>query len=100
MCADAFKRCTLLFKTGLSFCALVGHKVDRRFYFRRLLPGALARAFRASGACSYALLRNNFSEKWGFFARQQQKATLASGTPFVVGHSCCHDGGNLCPAQA
>ena len=47
---------------------LVGRKMDRRFYFRRLLPGAL----KGRAACAYALLRNSFSGKRGSFARQQQ----------------------------
>ena len=45
-----------------SLLRLVGHKVDRRFYFRRLLPGALRGPVGRRAACSYALLRNSFRE--------------------------------------
>ena len=61
-----------------SLLRLVGHKVDRRFYFRRLLPGALRGPAGRRAACSYALLRNSFSGKWGSFARQQRPLALSS----------------------
>ena len=38
-------------------CALVGRRVDRRFYFSRLLPGALRGRVGRRAACSYVLLR-------------------------------------------
>ena len=49
---------------------LAGRKIDRRFYFSHLLPGTQrGRAGRA--ACSYVLLRNSFSGKWGSFTQQR-----------------------------
>ena len=53
-----------------SLARLAGHDVDRRFYFKRLLPGALRGPAGRWAACAYALLRNSFSGK--SFARQQQ----------------------------
>ena len=44
-----------------SLLRLAGRKVDRRFYFSRLLPGIQ----------SYVLLRNSFSGKWGSFTQQR-----------------------------
>ena len=58
--------------------------MDRRFNFRRLLPGALKGPAGRRAACLYALLRNSFLEKWGFFVRQrplpEQRAASASAT--------------------
>ena len=57
-----------------SLLRLVGRRVDRRFYFGHLLPGAQrGRAGRRAG-CSYVLLRNSFSGKWGSFAQQRPLA--------------------------
>ena len=39
---------------------LVGRDVDRHFYFRRLLPGALRGPAGSRAACAYALLRDSF----------------------------------------
>ena len=55
-----------------SLLRLVGLKVDRRFYFRRLLAGSHREA--VPGVCSYVLLRNSFSGKWGSFAQQRPLA--------------------------
>ena len=52
---------------------LAGRKIDRRFYFSRLLPGTQRGAGRRA-ACSYVLLRNSFSGKWGSFAQQRPLA--------------------------
>ena len=38
---------------------LAGRKVDRRFYFSRLLPGTQRGRAGRRAACSYVLLRNN-----------------------------------------
>ena len=46
--------------------------MDRHFYFRRLLLGALRGPVGRRAACAYALLRNSFSGKWGSLAQQQQ----------------------------
>ena len=76
-CADTFEpvvnlhRCYLR-RDPVSLARLVGRDVDRRFYFRRLLPGALRGPAGRRAACAHALLRNSFSGKQGSFARQQQ----------------------------
>ena len=57
-----------------SLLRLVGLKVDRRFYFRRLLPGSQRGRAGRRAACSYVLLRNSFSGKWGSFAQQRPLA--------------------------
>ena len=68
-----------------SLLRLVGHKVDRRFYFRRLLPGALRGRAGRRAACSYALLRKA-SRKVGLLraaaaaAGAEQRAGFASAT--------------------
>ena len=57
-----------------SLLRLAGRKIDRRFYFSRLLPGTQrGRAGRWAG-CLYVLLRNSFSGKWGSFAQQRPLA--------------------------
>ena len=55
-----------------SLLRLAGRKIDRRFYFSRLLPGAQRGRRRA--ACSYVLLRNSFLGKWGSFTQQRPLA--------------------------
>ena len=50
-----------------SLLRLVGRRVDRRFYFGHLLPGA-------QRGRAYVLLRNSFSGKWGSFAQQRPLA--------------------------
>ena len=49
-----------------SLLRLVGRKVDRSFYFRRLLPGSQRGRAGRRAACSYVLLRNtsNSSGRW------------------------------------
>ena len=48
--------------------------MDRRFYSGRLLPGALRGRAGRRAACTYVLLRNSFSGKWGSFAQQRPLA--------------------------
>ena len=57
-----------------SLLRLAGRKIDRRFYFSRLLPGAQRGRAGRRAACSYVLLRNSFSGKWGSFAQQRPLA--------------------------
>ena len=57
-----------------SLLRLAGRKVDRRFYFSRLLPGTQRGRAGRRAACSYVLLRNSFSGKWGSFAQQRPLA--------------------------
>ena len=57
-----------------SLLRLVGRKVDRRFYFRQLLSGAQRGRAGRRAACSYTLLRNSFSGKWGSFTQQRPLA--------------------------
>ena len=57
-----------------SLLRLVGRRVDRRFYFGHLLPGALRGRAGRRAACAYVLLRNSFSGKWGSFAQQRPLA--------------------------
>ena len=52
-----------------SLLRLAGRKVDRRFYFSHLLPGTQRGRAGRRAACSYVLLRNSFSGKWGSFAQ-------------------------------
>ena len=44
-----------------SLLRLAGRKIDRRFYFSRLLPGTQRGRAGRRAACSYVLLRNSFS---------------------------------------
>ena len=57
-----------------SLLRLVGRRVDRRFYFGHLLPGAQRGCAGRRAACAYILLRNSFSGKWGSFAQQRPLA--------------------------
>ena len=57
-----------------SLLRLAGRKVDRRFYFSHLLPGTQRGRAGRRAACSYVLLRNSFSGKWGSFAQQRPLA--------------------------
>ena len=57
-----------------SLLRLVGRRVDRRFYFGHLLPGAQRGRAGHRAACAYVLLRNSFSGKWGSFAQQRPLA--------------------------
>ena len=57
-----------------SLLRLAGRKVDRRFYFSRLLPGTQRGRAGRRAACSYVLLRNSFSGKWGSFTQQRPLA--------------------------
>ena len=57
-----------------SLLRLVGRRVDRRFYFGHLLPGAQRGRAGRGAACAYVLLRNSFSGKWGSFAQQRPLA--------------------------
>ena len=69
---DAFKPVANLHRCYLrqdpvflrSLLRLAGRKVDRRFYFSRLLPGTQRGRAGRRAACSYVLLRNSFSGKW------------------------------------
>ena len=54
-----------------SLLRLAGRKVDRRFYFSRLLPGTQTGRVARRAACSCVLLRNSFSGKWGSFTQQR-----------------------------
>ena len=54
-----------------SLLRLAGRKIDRRFYFSRLLPGTQRGRAGRRAACSYILLRNSFLGKWGFFTQQR-----------------------------
>ena len=54
-----------------SLLRLAGRKIDRRFYFSRLLPGTQRGRAGRRAACSYVLLRNSFSGKWGSFTQQR-----------------------------
>ena len=54
-----------------SLLRLAGRKVDRRFYFSRLLPGTQRGRAGRRAACLYVLLRNSFSGKWGSFTQQR-----------------------------
>ena len=56
-----------------SLLRLVGRKVDRPFYFSRLLPG-FQRGRAGRRAASYVLPRNSFSGKWGSFTQQRPLA--------------------------
>ena len=90
-----------------SLLRLAGCKVDRRFYFSRLLPGTQRGRAGRRAACSYVLLRNSFSGKWASFIQQRpgrsmnyygtrrrrhdlafhselRDALFASGLPFLV----------------
>ena len=60
-----------------SLLRLVGRKVNRRFYFSRLLAGSQRGRAGRRAACSYVLLRNSFLGKWGSFT-QQRPLTLSS----------------------
>ena len=57
-----------------SLLRLAGCKVDRRFYFSRLLPGTQRGRAGRRAACSYVLLRNSFSGKWASFIQQRPLA--------------------------
>ena len=57
-----------------SLLRLAGRKIDRRFYFSRLLPGTQRGRAGRRAACSYVLLRTSFSGKWGSFAQQRPLA--------------------------
>ena len=57
-----------------SLLRLAGRKVDRRFYFSRLLPGTQRGRAGRRAACSYVLLRNSFSGKRGSFTQQRPLA--------------------------
>ena len=57
-----------------SLLRLAGRKVDRRFYFSHLLPGTQRGRAGRRAACSYVLLRNSFSGKWGSFTQQRPLA--------------------------
>ena len=46
-----------------SLLRLAGRKIDRRFYFSRLLPGTQRGRAGRRAACSYVLLRNSFSQQ-------------------------------------
>ena len=52
-----------------SLLRLAGRKIDRRFYFSRLLPGTQRGRAGRRAACSYVL--NSFSGKWGSFTQQR-----------------------------
>ena len=52
-----------------SLLRLAGRKIDRLFYFSRLLPGTQRGRAGRRAACSYVLLRNSFSGKWGSFTQ-------------------------------
>ena len=54
-----------------SLLRLVGRRVDRRFYFGHLLPGAQRGRAGRRTACAYVRLRNS---KWGSFAQQRPLA--------------------------
>ena len=54
-----------------SLLRLAGRKVDRRFYFSHLLPGTQRGRAGRRAACSFVLLRNSFSGKWGSFIQQR-----------------------------
>ena len=72
---DAFEPVANLRRCFLrSLLRLAGRKVDRRFYFSRLLPGTQRGRAGRRAACSYVLLRNSFSRKWGSFAQQRPLA--------------------------
>ena len=55
-----------------SLLRLAGRKIDRRFYFSSLLPGTQRGRAGRRAACSYVLLRNSFSGKWGSFTQQRR----------------------------
>ena len=57
-----------------SLLRLAGRKIDRRFYFSRLLPGTQRGRAGRRAACLYVLLRNSFSGKWGSFTQQRPLA--------------------------
>ena len=57
-----------------SLLRLAGRKIDRLFYFSRLLPGTQRGRAGRRAACSYVLLRNSFSGKWGSFTQQRPLA--------------------------
>ena len=57
-----------------SLLRLAGRKIDRRFYFSCLLPGTQRGRAGRRAACSYVLLRNSFSKKWGSFIQQRPLA--------------------------
>ena len=57
-----------------SLLRLAGCKVDRRFYFSHRLPGTCKGRAGRRAACSYVLLRNSFSGKWGSFTQQRPLA--------------------------
>ena len=59
-----------------SLLRLAGRKIDRRFYFSRLLPGTQRGRAGRRAACS--LLRNSFSGKWGSFTQQRAASATAS----------------------
>ena len=54
-----------------SLLRLAGRKIDRRFYFSRLLPRTQRGRAGRRAACSFVLLRNSFSGKWGSFIQQR-----------------------------
>ena len=76
---DAFEPVTNLHRCYLrqdpvflrSLLRLAGRKIDRRFYFSHLLPGTQRGRAGRRAACSYVLLRNSFSRKWGSFTQQR-----------------------------
>ena len=57
-----------------SLLRLAGRKVDKRFYFSRLLPGTQRGRAGRRAACSYVLLRSSFSGKRGSFTQQRPLA--------------------------
>ena len=81
-CVDAFEPVANLHRCYLrqdpvflrSLLRLAGRKIDRRFYFSRLLPGTQRGRAGRRAACSYVLLRNSFSGKWGSFTQQRPLA--------------------------
>ena len=70
-----------------SLLRLVGRRVDKRFYFGHLLPGAQRAGRRA--ACAYVLLRNTGTEQRAASAATVQRDRAAPGRWHIYA---------LCPA--